>query len=164
MKKLIMLIALSIFLTRAFPSHAEIYQYFISNDTADFTQMYWNWNGNGNDMVVQTGTYWEGSLLVEPISNGFNVTYGFSNAAGAIFSSGPITFTSFESASGYFEFDGIRYGHEIDIHVHSTDWAHADTFVWTEGPVVVPEPISSTLFIVGGATLGLRRFRKLFRK
>lgn len=29
---------------------------------------------------------------------------------------------------------------------------------------VVPEPISSTLFIVGGATLGLRRLRKKFKK
>ena len=29
---------------------------------------------------------------------------------------------------------------------------------------VVPEPISSTLFIVGGATLGFRRFRKKFHK
>ncbi len=29
---------------------------------------------------------------------------------------------------------------------------------------VVPEPISSTLFIVGGATLGFRRFRKKFTK
>jgi hypothetical protein len=29
---------------------------------------------------------------------------------------------------------------------------------------VVPEPISSTLFVVGGATLGFRRFRKKFMK
>ncbi len=31
-------------------------------------------------------------------------------------------------------------------------------------PPVVPEPISSTLFIVGGATLGLRTFRKKFKE
>ncbi len=32
------------------------------------------------------------------------------------------------------------------------------------GMAVVPEPISSTLFIVGGATLGFRRFRKKLKK
>jgi hypothetical protein len=32
------------------------------------------------------------------------------------------------------------------------------------GASVVPEPVSSTLFIVGGATLGFRRFRKKYRK
>lgn len=33
-----------------------------------------------------------------------------------------------------------------------------------DGMAVVPEPISSTLFIIGGATLGFRRFRKKFKK
>jgi len=36
------------------------------------------------------------------------------------------------------------------------------TSTWAAG--VVPEPVSSTLFIVGAATLGFRRFRKKFRK
>jgi len=38
-----------------------------------------------------------------------------------------------------------------------------DLVVTTSAPVV-PEPISSILFIVGGATLGFRRFRKKFKK
>ncbi len=34
---------------------------------------------------------------------------------------------------------------------------------WT-GPAVVPEPVSSLLFVIGGATLGFRRFRKKFKE
>ena len=29
---------------------------------------------------------------------------------------------------------------------------------------VAPEPISSTLFVIGAATMGFRRFRKQFKK
>jgi hypothetical protein len=39
-------------------------------------------------------------------------------------------------------------------------WIAIDNITTT----VAPEPISATLFIVGGATLGLRRFRKKFKK
>jgi len=35
---------------------------------------------------------------------------------------------------------------------------------WVANTTVVPEPVSSTLFIVGGATLGFRRLRKRFKK
>ena len=38
------------------------------------------------------------------------------------------------------------------------------TMQTTANVAIVPEPISSTLFIVGGATLGFRRFRKKFKK
>jgi hypothetical protein len=34
------------------------------------------------------------------------------------------------------------------------------TFNITVNPILVPEPVSSTLFLVGAATLGFRRFRK----
>jgi len=35
---------------------------------------------------------------------------------------------------------------------------------WIANTTVVPEPISSSLFVVGAATLGFRRFRKKFKK
>jgi hypothetical protein len=35
---------------------------------------------------------------------------------------------------------------------------------WIGDTQVVPEPVSSTLFIVGGVTLGFNRFRKKFKK
>jgi hypothetical protein len=48
-------------------------------------------------------------------------------------------------------------------HESGDDIAIAD-FRFATNPAVVPEPISSTLFIAGGGTLGFRRFRKKFRK
>lgn len=80
----------------------------------------------------------------------------------------------------YYE-EGIQYPtYGIFINAHGRYWATYDNayaeFDMTSGfqdagflsnrawavrdVTVVPEPISSTLFIVGGATLGIRRFRK----
>ncbi len=48
----------------------------------------------------------------------------------------------------------------------STSFIYADVSLQSVSSSlpVVPEPVSSTLFIIGGATLGLRRFRKKFMK
>jgi len=63
----------------------------------------------------------------------------------------------------------IQIGDEISVsftrdtgeHIyHEGSFDFTDTYSMS----VVPEPISSTLFIVGGATLGFRRFRKKLRK
>ena len=57
----------------------------------------------------------------------------------------------------------------LDNNVLTIDSANVssnyDDFEFTNVYVnVAPEPFSSTLFIVGGATLGFRRFRKKFKK
>lgn len=62
----------------------------------------------------------------------------------------------------------------IGTTVHVDNWAFdsnnrqsqlfANVQLTDISPVIVPEPISSTLFLVGGATLGFRRFRKKFKK
>jgi hypothetical protein len=54
-------------------------------------------------------------------------------------SGGTIALAGYSNGGGTYEFDNISIS-------------------------IVPEPISSTLFLVGGATLGFRRFRKKFRK
>ena len=82
---------------------------------------------------------------------------------------------------GYYEFAGQPNGWAIQTDLIPTDLSTLDQSGWQYNveewnhgawvktsvniaPPVVPEPVSSTLFIVGGATLGFRRFRKKFKK
>jgi hypothetical protein len=87
----------------------------------------------------------------------------------------------FDSAERMLLFDGDPLKANSDINplsfprsrIFATDWDEdgmPDMIVGrADGKLelyttVVPEPVSSTLFIVGGATLGFRRFRKKFKK
>ncbi len=57
-----------------------------------------------------------------------------------------------------FAVDFVQYGER------NPDWGVYGSLRYNSNVPIVPEPISSTLFIVGGATLGFRRFRKKFKK
>jgi hypothetical protein len=73
--------------------------------------------------------------------------------------------------------DNYGYASEEYLGIRAYPSDHPNHGMWNDTPgisgpdnygyiveSVVPEPISSTLFIVGGATLGFRRFRKRFKK
>ena len=68
-----------------------------------------------------------------------------------------ITFTG-EPVNHLVEFSFVDFGDGSGSH----NWHGSATgdIVVDPYPPVVPEPISSTLFIIGGATLGFRQFRK----
>lgn len=63
----------------------------------------------------------------------------------------------------FFYGDPVGIGETANLRVWTDNTAGTnDPFAIGSYPSVVPEPISSTLFIIGGATLGFRRFRKKF--
>jgi hypothetical protein len=89
-------------------------------------------------------------------------------------------FANLQASSSYFYWNDVEYSPDAnyawaftfamgskdgknkagDSNQGNYAWAVHDGMI---GTAIVPEPVSSTLFIVGGATLGLRRFRKQFR-
>ena len=90
---------------------------------------------------------------------------------GAFTNSGP--FINVQTSIGYwsndYEWDDTCLGVTPCVWIFTYDYGQLPIDYNLDGESawavrVVPEPISSTLFIVGGATLGFRRFRKKFKK
>ena len=60
----------------------------------------------------------------------------------------------------FFYNDPVAPGSTFDVKVWTDNTSNQQNFAVAFYPTVVPEPISSTLFLAGAATLGFRRFRK----
>jgi hypothetical protein len=60
----------------------------------------------------------------------------------------------------FFYGDPVSIGNLATFNVYTDNRSNQNPFALSYYPTVVPEPVSSTLFILGGATLGLRRFWK----
>ncbi len=60
----------------------------------------------------------------------------------------------------YYYNDPIATGGDTGMFKFKIDNPDGTIYTLAVTPSVVPEPISSTLFVIGGATLGFRRFRK----
>lgn len=85
-----------------------------------------------------------------------------------------VTAYYFDEITGWVDIESISPANinEDPVSIALTIWSHDGAYnpqgqtikVAFDDLSIVPEPISSTLFIIGGATLGFRRFRKKFRK
>ncbi len=123
-----------------------------------------------------TGTWWSASLDIATLDDGntWDVTWGFTHI------DGPHVNDDDPNIAGPFtgSFSSTTYGLVIndggtDIHLpHGIDEADVWTFQFDRSSLAAntaialnithaPEPVSSTLFLVGAATLGFKRFRKI---
>ncbi len=60
----------------------------------------------------------------------------------------------------YYYSNPVYSGETVTFEVYTDNTANQQPFGVGFTPSVVPEPVSSTLFIIGAATMGYRRFRK----
>lgn len=99
--------------------------------------------------------------------NGTSLTGGDVYSGDPYSRSNPFDFSLGSSGASALQNISVSQGDILEIRIttnisNSGDFAGVNYTI--SGTPVVPEPISSTLFIVGGATLGFRRFRKKFKK
>lgn len=105
-------------------------------------------------------------LLFDYGSYTSNVIFVDSSGGGNDPASTTTTIDSWTIGSGgktldvFFYGDPVAPGSTLNLKVWTDNTSNQQNFAVGFYPTVVPEPVSSTLFIVGAVTLGFRRFRK----
>jgi hypothetical protein len=114
-------------------------------------------------LPTYAGIVWtDGGSLSNTVT--FEAFDAFNSSLGTVVASnmGDNTYTGGTAEDRFF---GLTYAggiSSIKININQASGMEVDHLQY--GATVVPEPVSSTLFIIGGATLGFRRFRKRFKK
>jgi hypothetical protein len=124
---------------------------------------------NGNSATVEGPQIWSNAGN-QSIPNAF---YGIKFDQGGSIASYSFDTTLDPVWGNFYAKGGVDHGNQIKAYNYALEEINFDSdnkldfIVRPDGgssPPVVPEPISSTLFIAGGATLGLRTFRKKFKE
>jgi hypothetical protein len=147
------------------PTHLGVNGY----DNGTFSGEFVAYNHFENTVVVTNSSFdFTGAYLTGAWNDGLNVNVIGKKLGATLYDT---TVVASQSSPTWFQFDYVGIDELIFSSSGGTpvsgltgSGTHFAMDDFTINAPVVPEPISSTLFIVGGATLGFRRFRRKFKK